>query len=322
MSSRIFITGASGRIGRHLVRYLVAQGHSVAALCRNEGSEKALRDDGAEPIRGDLQDTEALRRGASDAEHLYHLAGGLRGPGQLTPHILNVEGTQSLLEAIRGMHRLQSFVYASSCAVYGDRSSLWVEEDFKTSPNTRYGQSKVEAEDICLAALATSGLPVRIARIGAVYGADFPFAMVDPIQNGNGWLPGEGRNCIPVIHIHDCVRALEMLAEHGENASITHISDRSSPSLREFYEAVHAQVGGEPMRFWSTYIPSYVQYFAARNNERIQSRLGQKARFTPDNLKLYTNSVRLKTHMLGDKLNFKWLYPSYEEGIKAAFGDP
>ena len=44
MSQRIFVTGASGRIGRPLVRYLVGQGHSVAALCRNSQDENALKE--------------------------------------------------------------------------------------------------------------------------------------------------------------------------------------------------------------------------------------------------------------------------------------
>ena len=159
MSSRIFVTGASGRIGRPLVRHLLSQGHSVAALCRSQSSEDALREDGAEPIRGDLQDTEAIRRGAADAEQLFHLAGGIRGKGRETAQVLNVEGTNQLLEAIRGINSLKSFVLASSCAVYGDRSSLWVEEDFKTSPNTRYGHSKIQAEQACTAAMDRGGLP-------------------------------------------------------------------------------------------------------------------------------------------------------------------
>jgi nucleoside-diphosphate-sugar epimerase len=319
MAFRIFITGATGKIGWPLVRHLLANGHSVAALCRNQSDEQALQQAGAEPIRGDLADTEAIRRGASDAEILFHLAGGLRGKGRETPHKLNTEGTQQLLEAIRGINSLRGFVYASSCAVYGDRSSLWVEEDFKTSPNTRYGQSKVEAEGACLAAMERSGLPVRIARIAAVYGPDFPFTMAEAMQSDSAWLPGEGRNCVPLIHIDDCIRALWAIAEKGENGSITHVADRTSPTLKEFYAAVHAQVGGKPMRFWSTYIPSYVQNFAARKNEQIQSRLGRKPRFTPDNLKLYTNSVRLKTHTLADKLQFEWHFPCIETGVPASF---
>jgi nucleoside-diphosphate-sugar epimerase len=300
---------------------LIAEGHSVAALCRNAADEKALQQDGAEPIRGDLEDTEALRRGAADAEVLFHLAGGVRGRGRNTPARLNAEGTQSLLEAIRGLNNLKAFVLASSCAVYGDRSSLWVEEDFTVSPNTRYGRSKRAAEEACIEAMERSNLPLKIARIAAVYGEGFPFAMVDRLQNGNAWLPGEGRNCIPLIHIEDCVRALCVIAEKAEDGSIVHVADRSSPTLSEFYQAVHAQVGGTPMRFWSTYIPSYVQRFAARKNERIQSRLGLKPRFTPDNLALYTNSVRLKTHALADTLGFEWRYPTIETGVPASFSN-
>ena len=244
MADRIFITGGSGRIGLPLVASLVAEGHDVVCLVRSDQGEQAVVECGAQAVRGTLEDTEALQRGAQGAERIFHLAGGVRGRGSETADVLNRIGTQNLLEVLQGRQDLRSLVLASSCAVYGDRSSLWVEEDFRTSPNTSYGASKVDAEDLCLAALKSSGLPVVIARIGAVYGPSFSFSMADRMQAGRAFLPGEGRNTVPVISITDCVRALTLLSEQGEPGGIYHVSDRGSPSLKEFYEEVHQMVGG------------------------------------------------------------------------------
>ena len=319
MAEVVFVTGGTGRIGRPLLERLVERGETVRALVRSEADERAMRELGVEPIRGDLSDSEALRRGVNRATIVFHLAGGVRGPGLETPDILNHAGTRNLFESARSESQLKSFVFASTVAVYGDRSSLWVEEDFVTSPNTRYGHSKVKAEELLLEAAANNDFPVRIARIAAVYGEGFPFAMVDRMADDKAWLPGEGRNCIPVIHVEDCVGALIAIAESGENGGIYHVADRSSPTLKEFYQAVHKQVGGSAVRFWSTYIPSYVQAFAARGNERLQSRLGTKPKFTPDNLTLYTNSVRVKTDRL-EELGFEWRWPEYTLGVASAFG--
>ncbi len=320
-AERIFVTGATGRIGLPLVGALVAAGHDVVGLARSEQGARAVEAAGASAVRGDLSDSSALRQGLEGAQTIYHLAGGVRGRGKATPEILNQKGTDNLLGVLGqlGADSLGVLVLASSCAVYGDRSSLWVEEDFRTSPNTGYGESKVAAEGAVLTAAENLGFRAAIARIAAVYGKDFPFAMADRISQNKGYLPGEGRNHIPVIHLDDCVGALQKLAAEGEG--IYHVADQSTPTTREFYDAVHRRVGGKPMRFWSTWVPSYVQLSIARQNERVQSRLDRKPRFTPDNWRLYTNSVRLKTQKLEKGLNFEWRYPTYEEGLSAAFGD-
>jgi hypothetical protein len=49
--------------------------------------------------------------------------------------------------------------------------------------------------------------------------------------------------------------------------------------------------------------------------------MGRNPRFTPDNLLLYKNSVRLKTDKLADELNFVWAWPDYKTGVADAFGE-
>ena len=317
MGERILVTGASGQIGRHLVRALVAEGHEVTGLTRSDVGASWIQEDGAKAIRGNLLDPEAVARATAGAERIFHLAGGVRGHGKNTPEVINVQTTAVLLNALRDASELKSLVLASSSAVYGDRAWLWVEEDFKPSPNTLYGAAKLKAEELVLEA-CEAGTPGIIARIGAVYDRTFNFSQVERMQQGKAWLPGEGLNTVPVIHVEDCVRALLHLAHAGETGEIYHVADRSSPNLGEFYNAIHKYTGGSPVVFWSTWIPSYVQTYGARLNEWCQTRAGTRPRFTPDNLKLYTNSLRLKTDKLA-ALGFDWNYPEYQAGIAAAF---
>jgi nucleoside-diphosphate-sugar epimerase len=275
---------------------------------------------GAEVHRGDLFEPSTLDGALEGVEQIYHLAGGVRGAGKQTADLLNRQATASLLEACRGQDTIETFLLASSCAVYGDRSGLWVDEDHEPYPNTEYGRAKVSAEGLVQSAVLNHGLPAKVARIGAVYGRGFSFFLVDEIQNGKARLPGEGRNCIPVIHVQDCVAALQVIAEKGQDARVYHVADQSSPTLKEFYGVVHKQVGGQPVRFWSTYVPSYVQRRLASRNERLQSRFGRKPRFTPDTLDLFTNSVRLRTERLAEELSFEWQFPDYRQGVEAALG--
>ena len=58
-----------------------------------------------------------------------------------------------------------------------------------------------------------AGIPVRVVRLAAVYGPGFPFMLEDLIRSGRAWLPGEGKNYIPTIHIDDAVEGLIRIAD-------------------------------------------------------------------------------------------------------------
>ena len=319
---RIFVTGASGRVGRALVASLVAGGHEVAGLTRSSQGADALRALGARAVAGSLEDAGALKDGLADAELVYHLAGGLRGPGAMDADRLNNVGTQRLVGAMQDTpgwkRRLSGLVFSSTVAVYGDRSGLWVTESMAPYPQTRYAESKLAAEALLLRLSREVGLPARVVRLAAVYGPDMPFMMADRIRAGRAWLPGEGRNFVPTIHRDDAVAGLIRVAEAGTNGQIYNLADPQPTTLREFYSEVARLVSGTPPRFWSTWVPSYIQYGLADRYERLASRLGRRPAISPDSLRLFVASSRMKVDRLSEELAFTWTFPDFRAGLAAS----
>jgi nucleoside-diphosphate-sugar epimerase len=268
----------------------------------------------------DLADLTRICEGRS---WVFHLEGGFRGVGRETPDRLNREGTARLLDAIlRCKRRPERLVFASSAAVYGDRSSLWVDEDFAPNPQTRFGSSKAAAEELLLEAWRRGDLEPVVARLATVYGRGHAILMEDAIRRGKAWLPGEGSNLVPLVHEQDAAAALVRIAEAGRPGGVYHVAGRDQPSLTDFYKAVASRVQGRPPRFWSTYVPSYVQHELAAWNERVQSRISRRPAFTPDFLRFFTASVRLKVDLLEQELGFHWRHPDFEGGLDAVFSAP
>lgn len=158
---RWVITGVAGFIGSHLLEALLGQNRSVVGVddftTGRESNLEAVRDRvspaqwaGFRFLRGDVADPRVLDQALSGAEAVLHQAALVSVPASIVDpvgtHRVNVTGFLELLEAVRraGVRRV---VYASSSAVYGDRSELPSREDRIGQPLSPYALSKRMNED-------------------------------------------------------------------------------------------------------------------------------------------------------------------------------
>lgn len=170
------VTGATGFLGRHLVRFLVDAGHRVRALARH--AERASVLPGGVEVRvGDLAVESSLRGLADGVETVFHLGAATSGGWDLHREA-TVEGTRRMLRlsAEAGVGR---FVHVSSIVVYetGDlRPGGTVGADTPIadpSPEIGpYARGKVEAERVVAESCGESGLPFAILRPGLIYGPE------------------------------------------------------------------------------------------------------------------------------------------------------
>lgn len=254
----VLVTGATGVIGPNLVSRLVAEGYRVRVLARSSMPE-GLLPDSVEVVRGDIADRAAVSRAVEGASIVFHLAAKLHinnpSPGLLGEYRrVNVEGTRVLTELAQetGVKRL---VFFSSIAVYGRSARGEVlDEDSPLAPTSIYGQTKLEAERIALAAQRRDGVPLAVVlRLAGVYGprikGDYRRLVIAMRQ---GWfLPvGSGTNRRTLIHERDVAEAALLAAEHPDAAGrIFNLTDGSIHSFAQIVEAICKNLGRRPPRY-------------------------------------------------------------------------
>ena len=111
---RVFVTGASGWIGSATVDELLSAGHSVLGLARSDASAAALEEKGATVLRGDLDDLDALRKGATDAEGVVHLANKHDWANPAASNAAERGAVEAIADTLVGTER--PFVLASGVA--------------------------------------------------------------------------------------------------------------------------------------------------------------------------------------------------------------
>jgi nucleoside-diphosphate-sugar epimerase len=206
------ISGGAGFLGLHLARRLLADGHDVRSLDLVPLDEPGLD---VQELRGDVRDEAACRELVDGARILVHAAAALPIRGSRNEiRSVNVDGTLTLLAAAAeaGVKRV---VFVSSTAVYGVPEKHPIEEDDPLVGVGHYGESKIEAEEVCRT-FVWRGLDCVILRPKTFIGPErlgvFEI-LFDWIREGRRiYVLGEGSNRYQLLGVKDLVEAIVLAA--------------------------------------------------------------------------------------------------------------
>lgn len=205
------VTGASGSLGKAVVRRLRAEGHRVRVFQRRI---PAKPEDGIEYAFGNLGDPAAVDRAVKGAEIVIHCGASMKG-GWPEHKGGTVAGTQNVIDACK-KHRVKQLVHISSMSVVdwagNDRSGPVTEASaVEPRPDERgaYTRAKLEAEQLVVAA-ARTGLPVVVLRPGQIFGGGIALINGAVARSAGGrWLVlGDGKIELPLVYIDDVVDAI------------------------------------------------------------------------------------------------------------------
>lgn len=232
---RVLITGGAGFIGSHTVDRFLAEGFDVVVLDNlRSGSLDNVRQHFSRAdfhfVRGDVRDAGLVRSLVGDADFVVHLAALVSVPESMKDPALtfdiNVNGTLNLLKACVDSS-IKRFVYASSCAVYGNAEELPIKEDAPAKPVSPYGVSKLGAERHVLKFYEEFGLETVCLRYFNVYGPrqalnEYSGVITQFLNRIKNDMPlvifGNGEQTRDYVHVEDVAEA-NLLALKGSGAA-------------------------------------------------------------------------------------------------------
>ncbi len=189
----IFIAGASGFVGGHLIDALLKDGYRLRCLSRSEKAEKIFKEKGIGIVSGDITVPETLEGALNGIDFVIHLVGIIEEKGPAKFQKIHIEGTRNLIiEAKKA--GIKHFFYQSTLGA--DKGS-W----------SGYLKTKAEAEEIVMA----SGIPYTIFRPSFIIGPwdGFTKKLMDLIKMSPAIpVPGNGKSKFQPVYINDWVKCL------------------------------------------------------------------------------------------------------------------
>ncbi len=263
----VFITGASGKLGREVLRLIP----DAVPLVRKPAGLK-----GEKVV--DFSDAQALRKALAGCDALIHLAGSMKFYDPAAMREGNVEMTRNLLAALPPKARV---IYASSISVYGKNISGKVDERTNPNPDSVYAKTKYEAERMVMARPGSIAL-----RIGPIYGPQYDdyTKFLRLIRKGRMAVFGNGKNLVSFVHVSDVAKAVgnALKAEPG-----IYVVTGPSETQERIYSMAAEELGVSPPR---VHIPFALAILLAHAAEVLAKISGKKPLITREHVNILGKS--------------------------------
>lgn len=253
---KIFVTGANGFIGSHLVPVLIKRGHTVVCLVRDPKKAERLAQTGAALAAGDVTERNSMREAMQGSDVVFHLAGWY-AIGQLDKakmQAINVDGARNTLELAAELG-VSKIIHTSTVGVFGNTQGKVVDESYrvgKEAMGSEYERTKWAAHYEVAVPLQQKGAPVIITQPGGVTGAGDPsphiqtfdmFLQKIPVMLG-------AKSGITFAHVDDVAEGHALAMERGQVGE-SYILAGPCLTYRDVFEKLAAISGIPATKLWA-----------------------------------------------------------------------
>jgi UDP-glucose 4-epimerase len=261
---RYLVTGGAGFIGSHLVDHLVERGFGVRVVDNFfSGSPGNILDHlkagKVELIEGDIRNEKLVKKCLEGVNIVAHLAAVTSVPFSIENPTLtfdvNVNGTLTLLRSCVDVG-VNKFVFASSCAIYGDPKKLPITEKASPNPISPYAESKLEGEAHCMEFCLMDVLKAVALRFFNVYGPrqninEYSGVITKFIDFSRRGLPlvvyGDGSQTRDFVSVYDVVKAILAAAENDSvGGEVFNIGSGKAVTINDLAQTVADLSGRNP----------------------------------------------------------------------------
>ena len=303
------VTGATGFVGAHVARRVVAEGHSVRVLVRPQSNLPLLEGLPVEHVVGDLRDADSIAAATKGVRYLFHVAADYRlwtrNPSEL--YETNVHGTRRLFEAAAraGVERI---VYTSTVATIAvpSHGSALPNEDTRATLDQMIGHYKrskflAEAEAIKSAA---AGVPIVIVNPTAPVGpGDWK-----PTPTGkiivdflNGKMPAYVDTGLNLVPVEDVAEGHLLAAQRGRIGQRYILGGRNM-TLKQILEALAALTGRSAPR---VRLPHAVALAAGYADEWFSRLIGREPRIPVEGVKMSRHRMFIESDKAERELGYR-----------------
>jgi|HubBroStandDraft_2_1064218.scaffolds.fasta_scaffold102126_2 nucleoside-diphosphate-sugar epimerase len=232
----VALTGSTGFVGSHILAELLAHGHGVTALVRDDAQSDAVAARGATPVVVDLYDRPAVVKTFSDADGAVHTA----SPGDATSADLDSAVADAGIEAFDGTGK--PYLHISGGWIYGSNSAI-TEDSPLDAPALVSWREPIERR-----VLGTSGMRGVVITSGVAYGdggGGVPGVLLGSPRDpaGNLIMLGTGKQHWSTVHVADLADFFRRVLESDSARGRYVISNGLHPTVAELTEAAAVATG-------------------------------------------------------------------------------
>lgn len=239
---RVFVTGATGFIGRHVVAELIGAGHHVTGLVRDPAKAAALIAAGADAFDGDMMDFERLAEGVWACDGVIHLAFNHDFSDFFKICEQDRQVVQALGEALAGSRR--PLIVTSGVAIAARAPGEPAREDAPRLPSTVFPRAASEEEVEALGARGVNASIIRLPQVHDRTRQGFVTMAIEAFRrNGFCAYVGEGQNRWSAAHVLDVARLYRLAFEAAAPGAVYHAAAEEGVSARDVAQIVARRLG-------------------------------------------------------------------------------
>jgi nucleoside-diphosphate-sugar epimerase len=245
---KILITGATGYVGRHLIKELNSYNHDLYATIRKTSNTDLFKRVGVKLIECDITQKHEMVKIVEQFDGIIHLAFSLFPASDSR---LNETGFENVVNYFKDKP-IKRFVFISSALVYGathkDKS---IDESCPCNPKMYFAKQQLHAENKLLNLYKSDGFPSVILRSSEIYGGEggfFKTAQLDGYINGKTPVIGSGKNAVSYTYVGDLIQAIiSSLEKNDIEGQVFNINTPGVLTINDLIRLIRSKVKTKPV---------------------------------------------------------------------------